>query len=304
MSRTPTDVDLVRRLLTSQHPRWADLPVRPVASGGTDNDLYRLGDDLVVRLPVVAWSVDDVAKEQRWLPVLAPHLPLAVPVPVAAGVPDEGFAAPWSVYRWLPGQDASATPPEDPVRAARGLAAFVQALHAVDATGAPLAGPSNRGVALAARDAPTRTALASLTDELDVGAGLALWQAALSAAPHAGPPAWVHGDLHPGNLLVDDGRLTGVLDFGSLSCGDPAVDLLPAWHLEPDARQAYRDALQVDDDAWLRGRGWGLSVAVVALAFYREPHPLVATSRHVVAQVLADQTAPSRSSVAGSGSPA
>lgn len=284
------DIALVRRLLAAQLPDLADLPLREVASAGTDNALYRLGDDLVVRLPRATWSVEDVEKEQRWLPVLAPHLPLPVPVPVGRGVPGEGFPWPWSVYAWLKGSDASRGGLRDLTSTADELAGFVTALHGVPTTGGPTPGPSSRGAPLAVRDDLTRSALAALDGELDVHAAADAWEAALGVPAWDRPPVWVHGDLTPGNLLVRDGRLAAVLDFGSLNTGDPAVDLLPAWNLlDPPARAVYREALAVDEATWRRGKGWALSVALVVLPYYRDTNPtLVATSLGVIEAVLAD----------------
>ena len=285
-----TDAGLVRRLLAAQLPHLAGLPVVPVASAGTDNALYRLGDDLVVRLPRATWAVDDVEKEQRWLPVLAPHLPLPVPVPVGRGVPGEGYPWPWSVYRWLPGDDASGGGLRDLAGAAVELAGFVTALQLVPADDGPRPGPSGRGVALAVRDEATRRALGALDGEVDPDWARAEWEAACQAPPYDGPPVWVHGDLTPGNLLVRDGRLAGVLDLGSLSTGDPAVDLLVAWNLlTPDSRPVYRSALGVDGATWRRGRGWALSVALVALPYYRDTNPaIVASSLRVLGELCAE----------------
>ena len=284
------DVDLVRRLLLAQHPRWADLPIRAVPSAGTDNALFRLGDDLVVRLPRIDWAVGDVGKEQRWLPQLAPQLPLAVPVPVAVGRPGKGYAWPWSVYRWLDGEQATPNRIHDLPGTAAELAGFVAALHRIDPDGGPRPGPTGRGVPLAIRDTATRNAIAALGGRIDAGAVTAAWEATLAAPAWDGPPVWVHGDLTPRNLLVVDGRLSAVIDFGALAVGDPAVDLLPAWNLFPgEARRVFREASDVDHATWARGRGWALSVALIALPYYLETNPVItADSWHVLDEVLAD----------------
>lgn len=285
---TPMDEGVVRQLLQAQHPQWADLAVRRVASSGTDNALYRLGEELVVRLPRIGWAVDDVAKEQRWLPVLAPHLPLEVPAPVARGVAGEGYPWDWSVYGWVAGEHPG--PDDDLARLARDLAGFVRALQAIDTSDGPTPGPSGRGVPLTSRDTATREALTQLGRLGVLPDGLeGIWHGALAADPWDRPPVWVHGDLTPGNLLARDGRLSAVIDFGSLNVGDPAVDLLVAWNLlNADARETYRRALGVDDATWQRGRGWALSVAVVALPYYLHTNPaIVASSWHVLRQLLA-----------------
>jgi len=282
-----TDVGLVRRLLAGQFPQWAELPVRPVASSGTDNALYRLGDDLVVRLPRIGWAVTDVEAEQRRLRRLAPHLPLPIPEPLAAGVADVGYPWPWSVYRWLPGEEAQADRLEDPVGTAEALAGFVAALHDVDVVDPPSGG--GRGGPLAARDAATRAAIAALDGDLDAPAVTAVWEEALAAPVWDAPPVWVHADLAPGNLLLRGGRLAAVLDFGALNVGDPAVDLLVAWNLfSGAARERYRTALGVDGATWARGRGWAVSVALIALPYYRDTNPaLVAQSWRTLREVLA-----------------
>jgi aminoglycoside phosphotransferase (APT) family kinase protein len=281
------DVGLVRRLLAGQFPHWADLPLRPVRSSGTDNALFRLGDDLVVRLPRIGWAVTDVEAEQRRLRSLAPHLPLPIPEPLAAGEPGAGYPWPWSVYRWLPGEEARADRLADPVGTAEALAAFVAALHGVEVVDPPSGG--GRGGPLAGRDAATRAAIAALDGEIDTGAVTAAWEEALAAPAWDGPPVWVHGDLAPGNLLLRDGRLSAVLDFGALNAGDPAVDLLVAWNLfSGESRERYRATLDVDDATWARGRGWALSVGLIVLPYYRDTNPaLVAQSWTAIREVLA-----------------
>jgi aminoglycoside phosphotransferase (APT) family kinase protein len=233
--------------------------------------------------------VDDVEKEQRWLPHLAPLLPLAVPVPLGSGQPAEGYPWPWSVYRWLPGEDAAAGGLRSLPEAAVDLAGFVAALHGIETPGTPPLAGSSRGVPLSVRDEATRSAIAALGNDVDARAVTAAWEAALAAPEWGGAPVWVHGDLTPGNLLVERGRLSAVIDFGALNVGDPAVDLLVAWNLfRPGEREIYRAALDVDDATWERGRGWALSVALIALPYYRDTNPAItANSRLVIEQVLA-----------------
>jgi aminoglycoside phosphotransferase (APT) family kinase protein len=286
-----TDVPLVRRLLAAQFPRWADLPIGPVPSAGTDNALYRLGEEMVVRLPRIHWAVGLVEKEQEWLPRLAPHLPLSVPVPLAMGKPAEGFPRPWSVYRWLEGENATADRIGDLREAAADLAHFITDLQRIDPTGGPPSGPANffRGVPLAARDAGVRAAIAAWEGMVDTGALTAAWDAALQAPVWHGPPVWIHGDLSSGNLLVQRGRLSAVIDFGCLGVGDPAADLIVAWTLfSGESRDVFRAALRVDDATWARGRGWALT-RVGALPYYRDTNPvLVASARHAIDEVLAE----------------
>ena len=221
------DSELVRNLIGQQFPQWVHLPIRPVEPGGWDNRTFRLGNDMSVRLPSAERYVAQVEKEHRWLPVIAPHLPLPVPVPLARGVPAEGYPWPWSVYRWLEGEPASDGHIADLDRFARSLADFLNALYRIDASGGPAAGAHNfhRGGTLAVYDAETRAALTALADRIDVVNADKVWRDAL-ASEWRMPPVWVHGDVAIGNLLVRNGELCGVIDFGSMAVGDPACDLV------------------------------------------------------------------------------
>jgi aminoglycoside phosphotransferase (APT) family kinase protein len=288
-----TDVSLVTRMVAAQFPRWADLPIEPVPSAGTDNAIYRLGDDMAVRLPRVPQATAPLDNEREWLPKLAPLLPLAVPVPLAKGLPAEDYPWDWSVYRWLRGETAIIERITDQRQVATDLAQFLAALQRVDLTGGPSPGAHNffRGVPLAMRDAPTRTAIASLNGAIDVTAVSAAWEAALCASEWQRSPVWIHGDLSPGNLLVEQGRLSAVIDFGCLGIGDPACDLTIAWTLlTGEALDTFRAALSVDDATWARGRGWALSWALIALPYYLHTNPvIVRDARRTIAEVLADR---------------
>jgi aminoglycoside phosphotransferase (APT) family kinase protein len=288
-----TDVPLVRRLLSAQFPHWADLAIDPVVSYGTDHDIYRLGDHLAARLPRIGWATEQAAKEARWLPKLAPQLPLAVPVQVAMGHPAEGYPFEWSVYEWLPGENANGTI-DDLDQAAVDLAAFVNALRRVDARDAHPRPPRARGAPLAELDEQVRRSIAELGDRVDGKAALRSWEESLDAPRWDGDEVWVHGDLLPGNLLVVDGRLSAVIDFGGLNVGDPACDLQPAWNVfAGESRARYRAELQVDDASWLRGRGWALYQAVSALPYYWDTNPgMIRQASHALAQVLADGIGP------------
>ncbi|MFI2240465.1 aminoglycoside phosphotransferase family protein [Streptomyces chrestomyceticus] len=291
-SQQPVDDDLVRRLVAGQFPRWAGPTVRRFPSGGTVNAMYRLGDTMVVRLPLIAGGAGDVLMEREWLPRLAPRLPVAVPEVLGAGAPAEGYPWPWSVYRWLPGGNPDAGELSDPVSLARDLAGFVAAMRSVTVPGAPTA---HRGGPVAALDAETRAAIGELRgipeEDVDCDAVTAVWEDALRAPEWDGPPVWLHADLMPGNLLVDGGRLTGVIDFGCTGVGDPACDLFPAWNLLPsDARKVFREALDVDEATWRRGRGRTLSQALIALPYYRRTNPAMAcNARHVIREVLGER---------------
>ena len=281
------DDDLVRALVASQFPQWAHLPLQRMRSTGTDNVIFRLGRDLGVRAPRIHWAVKQIGKEYEWLPRLAPHLPAAVPEPLAKGEPGNGYPYPWLVYRWLDGEDALVADVPDWGRLARDLGAFVAALQRIDPAGGPPAGA--RGGPLAPHDRAARRAVGALADVLDVDRALAVWDAALAAEPWTNPPVWVHGDLLPGNVLVQRGRLSGVIDWSVAGVGDPACEAMLAWSLPPGARAAYRAALDVDDATWARGRGWTLLQAAQFIPYYAETLPDgVAAARRRLDAVLSD----------------
>jgi aminoglycoside phosphotransferase (APT) family kinase protein len=284
------DTALVGRLISAQFPQWAELRLSRVPSAGTDHALFRLGPELAVRLPRIPGSTGQAEKEAHWLPLLAPQLPLAVPTPLALGEPGEDYPWHWSVCRWLDGETLADSDLADPTAAAVSLAGFITALQRIDPTDAPAAG---RGTPLARRDAPTREALAALRGRLpkdDLDTLGEVWANAVSASSWQKPPVWLHGDLLPGNLLVQRGRLSAVIDFGTLGTGDPAVDLLPAWALfSGNSRAAFRDSLDVDEATWTRGRGWALSIALIIMPYYWDTNPvLMATARCIVGEVLAE----------------
>ena len=288
-----SDADLVRRLLRAQQPQWAALPIVGVASTGTDNAMYRLGDDMVVRMPIRPSAVAPIDKEHRWLPVLAPRVPLAIPVPLARGEPSDEFPWPWSVYPWLDGDDAT-TAPFDRGDAARDLAAFLRALQSIDPADGPEPSGANfwRGVPLRFRDDLTRGAIAAWTHLFDADAITAAWDDAMRAPTWDRPPVWVHGDVAAGNLLVQDGRVAAVIDFEALAVGDPACDVAVAWELfDAESRHEFRRELGVDDATWARGRGWALSTALLALPYYEHTNAfMVAQAKHKLAEVLADRS--------------
>jgi aminoglycoside phosphotransferase (APT) family kinase protein len=269
-----TDTALVRRLLSAQFPQWADLPIEALPVGGTDNAIYRLGDDLSVRLPrQPGWGSESFDDEFEWLPRLAPHVPVRIPTPVARGAAGAGYLNAWAVHDWLPGTDAARTP-LDLTRAAVDLAELVTALHDADPTGGPA--PTGRGGPLHPRDEDVRAGIDALGDTVDAAAVTAAWEAALDAPDWDGPPVWIHGDLDARNLLVEDGRITGLLDWGAACVGDPACDVKVAWAvLDAETRPIFRELLEVDDATWARGRGWAISQALIALPYYRDTYPAI-----------------------------
>ncbi|WP_430501973.1 aminoglycoside phosphotransferase family protein [Micromonospora trifolii] len=261
------DGALVRRLVAEQFPQWAHLPVRPVEVDGWDNRTFHLGREMTVRLPSGAGYALQVAKEQRWLPVLGPQLPVQIPTPLGYGRPGAGYPYPWSVYRWIDGRTAHGERIDDLTRFATDLAAFLRTLRRVDATDGPAAGPHSawRGGPLSTYDAETRAAIETNRARLPVDTVTGIWQTALDAT-WAGPAVWFHGDVASGNLLVREGRLAAVIDFGCSGVGDPACDTVIAWTLlHGPSRVAFRAALGLDDATWARGRGWALWKALITL---------------------------------------
>lgn len=296
------DAALVRRLVDTQFPQWRDLPIVPVEHDGWDNRTFRLGDDLSVRLPSATGYTVQVAKEQEWLPRLAPQLPLPIPQPVAAGVPGEGYPFPWSVYRWLPGRalvlalaggagdgegagdGRDGREEVDAVVLARDLGAFLVALRQADAAAGPEPGPLTalRGAPPGVYGDEAVAAIALLGD--DAPRARALWDRAIVSRWEAAP-VWFHGDVAEGNLLVDAGRLSAVIDFGTAGVGDPACDLVPAWTLfDEPARAAFRAAAGLDDGTWDRARGWALWKAAITL----RDRPDDPGSRTTLRRLLAD----------------
>ena len=281
------DIPLVRRLVAVQFPQWAGLAVEPVESAGWDNTIFRLGPDLTARLPRRQLSGQHVRHEHQWLPVLAPHLPIAVPVPLGHGVPGEGYPCHWTVCRWLKGELAALTPVADMGLAAMSLARFIAASQAIDSTGGQV--HEFRGVSLLARDHNTRAAAAILQDSLDIDSALEVWEAALAVPAWTGQPVWMHGDLHPANLLVERRALSAVIDFGLLGVGDPACDLMAAWtYLSAASRDVFRTELAIDDATWSRGRGWALQFGLRAAAYSQDNVLLCDIGRYTLAEVLAD----------------
>jgi aminoglycoside phosphotransferase (APT) family kinase protein len=289
--RPDIGVSLVARLVAEQFPQWAHLPIRPVESPGWDNRTFRLGDEMSVRLPSAERYVQQVEKEHRWLPELARQLPLAIPAPLAKGAPGAGFPWPWSVYRWIDGEMATKANSPSLSEFAVALAGFLSALQAIDARDGPAAGPHNfwRAGPVATYDGEARQAIEALEGEIDTDATTEVWELAL-ASHWQGRPVWAHGDVSSGNLLVRDGRLSAVIDFGSSGVGDPACDLYIAWtFFEGESREAFRRALPLDAETWQRGRGWTLWKALIMLSKHVHRDPAEeAIWRRVIDEVLAD----------------
>lgn len=262
------NASLVQRLIASQFSQWADLPVTLIEPNGWDNRTFRLGADMSVRLPSHQAYAAQVHKEHQWLRTLAPQLPLAIPTALELGVPEFGYPWGWAVNRWIDGETAESSEANDSSGLALALADFLKALHRIQPADGPLAGEHNffRGGPLATYDAQTRAAIAALDGAIDPAAATAVWEAALESS-WRGPPVWVHGDINAPNLLVRDGRLVAVIDFGCCGVGDPSCDLTIAWTcFRGGSRRTFRDALVLDEDTWIRARGWALWKALITIA--------------------------------------
>lgn len=278
------DVPLVQRLIAAQFPKWAHLAIRPVLSLGTDHVLYRLGDDMVVRLPRIASAASHIEKEHLYLPRLASLLPCLIPKPLGRGRPCEDYPWEWSVFDWLEGEN-----PEPCVLAKSemftvDLALFINALHKIDLPHAP---KSNRWD-LKAQDEGFGQSLKQLDSLINTKLAAKIWRDSIKLPTDA--PVLIHGDLLPGNLLINNGRLSAVIDFGLFGLGDPAADLISAWTLLPkSSRAVFREALNVNDATWERGRAWALSIAIIALPYYQDSHPNFANvAKYAIGEVLGD----------------
>lgn len=290
--RAGIDAELVARLIARQFPRWSALAVTPVDNDGWDNRTYRLGEDMAVRLPTAAGYVPAVAKESRWLPRLAPALPVPVPTVLAEGAPDLGYRFPWSVRCWIQGETADRAYIENMTEFAVAVAEFIRALQRCDNADAPPAGAHSfyRGRSPGRYDSQTRHCLNVLTGCVDTVSATAVWEKAL-ATEWDRDPVWFHGDIASGNLVVDQGKLSAVIDFGTCGVGDPACDLVLAWTmLSGDSREAFRRALDHDSATWARARGWALWKALLTLAEHRATdHERANRAQRLVDEILSDE---------------
>lgn len=276
IKRIVIEESFVRHLIAVQFPQWGGLPVQAVSVNGWDNWTFRLGEQMLIRMPSAAEYSPQVEKEQYWLPKLAPFLPLLIPVPLAVGEPMDGYPWKWSIYKWLEGEPAASGPIADLCELAADLAQFLMALQSIDSTGGPSPGLHSfyRGGALRTYDAEVRRALAALEGKINSQAILAIWEAALTTT-WSKRPVWVHGDISPGNLLVQKGRLTAVIDFGQLVVGDPACDLAIAWtFFRAKSRKVFRAGFSLDEGTWKRAQGWALWKALINAAGFPGPNNL------------------------------
>jgi len=276
MHEDEIDVDesLVRELLASQMPNLAHRPLSIVEPWGTDNAIWRLGEDLVVRLPRIHWAATQADREAGVLSRIAPHLPGKVPIPIAVGEPSDRYPYRWAVLSWVPGDGANPARIDDPTRFALDLAAAVQALQAIPIDGAPDAG--GRAKPLAEYNDSALAYIEGAGHLIDAAAAREVWREALEAPVHEGPPVWVHGDLE-GNCIVSGGRLSGIVDWAAACAGDPAVDVQVVWSplFTEESRRAFLDTLGIDDATVTRSRGAAIQQACGALPYYLDTYPLI-----------------------------
>lgn len=261
-------VDLVDKLVASQFPNWRDLPIRQVTTSGWDNRTFHLGEEMLIRMPSAACYELQVEKEHLWLPKLAPYLPYAIPTPLAIGNPEFGYPWHWSVYKWINGVTVASQTNIDLVNLATDLAAFLTALQQIECVGGPPAGEVSffRGGSLMKYDQETRKAIISLKDKINADKATQIWEEALNTKWQF-DLVWVHGDFAPGNLLLQNGRLHAVIDFGQLCIGDPACDLAIGWTLfNGKSRKVFQEKIKLDTGTWARGRAWALWKALITAA--------------------------------------
>ena len=262
------DVALVQNLIASQIPQWKNLPISPVVNGGWDNRTFHLGKSMLIRIPSAERYAQKIEKEFRWLPILSPLLSYNIPKPLVMGKPDETYPWNWGVYTWIEGETVASCKNIDLNQFAHDLALFLKSFHTIDIAGGPEAGAHNfyRGGSLQAYDAEVQQAITILKNKIDVELVKKIWKEALTNHWHH-DPVWVHGDIAAGNLLVQHGKLTAVIDFGGLAIGDPACDLAIAWTLfKNESRETFKHILSFDSDTWLRGQAWALWKALIIAA--------------------------------------
>ncbi|MFC4872614.1 aminoglycoside phosphotransferase family protein [Negadavirga shengliensis] len=272
-------LDVAQNLLKDQFLNWAEIPLKPINSSGSDNFLYRLGKDLIIRIPRHQAAAHQLKKECFWLEKIHKYSPIAIPEPVSIGRPNEYYPFYWSIYRWIEGETYSVDKFSNSEKAVESLVQFISYLQRIDIKGGPKPSKENnfRGVPLMIRDLKTREAINALPDFYSKTLMTEIWNFALTAPAWNKRPVWIHGDLHWGNILTKGDKIVGVIDFGCLGVGDPANDIMSAWVLfSPLARQKFREMLQIDKGTWIRGMGWALSWAAVALPYYLPKHHILA----------------------------
>lgn len=286
-------LSLAKALVTSQFPKWSKLDIWPIPSSGTDNTIFRLGENMCLRFPKFMRTEINLKKEYIWLPRLTP-LPLQIPKPLAMGIPEMDYPCNWCILSWIDGNTAATNHFFDDHRAAKVIGEFINALQLVDTDGGPKSGPHNnhRGVPLIERNQLTREAILKLNAEFEESNLLGLWEETLEVPPWNKAPVWLHGDIHSDNMLTNSGHLNAVIDFGLSGVGDPACDLMVGWtQFNPKTRNSFRKSIRVDDTTWDRGKGWALSWAVIALAHYNRSNSFFANmSRITINQIISCST--------------
>jgi aminoglycoside phosphotransferase (APT) family kinase protein len=283
--------EMVRRLVKQQFPQWGDMPIVAVVPGGWDNRTFRLGNDMLVRMPSAAAYAPQAEKEHQWLPRLAPFLPLPIPTPLALGAPSRDYPWQWSILSWIEGQAASLDLIHNLVSFARALAQFLTAFQRAPAAGGPVPGQSNfyRGGAIQIYEAETVEAINAISGQIDASAALSIWHKAIASSWQR-EPVWLHGDLALSNLIVRDGCLAGVIDFGNMAIGDPACDLTIAWTAFDEAsRENFRATLQLDENTWARAKGWALWKAAITVADPNTNQHLASTAWRTINEIISDQ---------------
>lgn len=280
------DLELVKSLIGQQFPQWAELSIEPIDSSGTDNAIFRLGSDKAIRLPRVTGNDSIIIKEYEWLPRLAPYISLEIPTPLAKGLPTQDYPCAWLIYLWIKGENATQMN-FDLVQAANDLGNFVVELRKADTARAPV---SRRNLPFNQIENEIQDALQALRGMIDIDAATKTWKKALEAPAWDGKPVWVHADLHAANILVNQNKITAVIDFGMAGIGDPACDMMPAWTLlSAQTRDIFRSIVQIDDAIWERGKGWALSFGLIALPYYKNTNPILAQiASRTINEVLAE----------------
>ncbi|KOY16500.1 aminoglycoside phosphotransferase family protein [Paenibacillus xylanivorans] len=283
-------IERVRQLIDSQFPKWKGLAITPVQKSGHDNRTYRLGDEMTIRLPSHERYASAVEKELKWLPVFKPLLSLPIPAPIAQGEPSNEYPLPWSINRWIEGETVSPTNVLDPGAFAEDLARFLRELEAIDASHGIPAGIQNfhRGGNLSVYDTDTRTVIEKLSGQYDQKLMTEIWELAL-ATRYQSAPLWLHGDVAVGNLLVQEGRLCGVIDFGTMGVGDPSSDLVMAWNFFDDvSREIFLSCMNFDQDTVHRARGWALWKALISYAGNERGSEASNWGKHVIDVIIRD----------------
>ena len=286
-------LEMVGHLVADQFPVWATLSISPVSSEGTVNAIFRIGDRLAARFPLEPGDVD-TTRQSLWSEAeaarkLRSHTRFPVPEPVAIGEPGFGYPLPWSVQTWLPGTSASHRDPSTSAGFARDIAAFIGEVRAIDVCGRTFAG-TGRGGDLRSHDEWMEVCLKQSEPLLDVGPLRRMW-ARLRELPRESSDVMTHGDLIPGNVLVSDGRLAGILDVGGLGPADPALDLVAAWHLlDTGRRRLLRRILHCGELEWERGKAWAFEQAMGAVWYYVQSNPAMShMGRRTLARILAEE---------------